>query len=160
VPPKWLTHVNKNGSSRQGGHRPFGCGAKARPAQRRQFFLIFLPLLVNVSNSTSHVAKVILFSGKCCPVWALCPRASSGHAFQYQPSSRPLDRSACLIKRDGFHLIARKTGSGVKLYSPPGNELTERFPLIVEAVANLRSHSCIVDGEAVACGPDGLPASI
>jgi len=44
----------------------------------------------------------------------------------------------------------------VKLYSRPGNDLTERFPLIVEALARLRSNSCIIDGEAVACGDDGI----
>jgi bifunctional non-homologous end joining protein LigD len=60
------------------------------------------------------------------------------------------------IKHDGFRVIARKTGTRVKLYSRPGNELTDRFPLIVEAVARLRSHSCIIDGEVVACGPDGI----
>jgi len=38
----------------------------------------------------------------------------------------------------------------VKLYSRPGNDLTDRFPLIVEALAGLRSRSCIIDGEAVA----------
>jgi ATP-dependent DNA ligase len=37
------------------------------------------------------------------------------------------------------------------LYSRPGNDLTYRFPLIVETLARLRSRSCIVDGEAVAC---------
>jgi Protein of unknown function (DUF3309) len=30
----------------------------------------------------------------------------------------------------------------VRLYSRPGNDLTWRFPLIVEALARLRSHSC------------------
>ena len=40
--------------------------------------------------------------------------------------------------------------------SRPGNDLTYRFPLIVEAVAKLRSQSCIIDGEAVACDEDGL----
>jgi bifunctional non-homologous end joining protein LigD len=44
----------------------------------------------------------------------------------------------------------------VKLYSRPGNDLTARFPLIVEALARLRAGSCIVDGEAVACGDDGI----
>jgi bifunctional non-homologous end joining protein LigD len=38
----------------------------------------------------------------------------------------------------------------------PGNDLTYRFPLIVEAVAKLRSQSCIIDGEAVSCGDDGI----
>jgi bifunctional non-homologous end joining protein LigD len=31
-----------------------------------------------------------------------------------------------------------------------------RFPLIVEAMARLRPRSCIVDGEAVSCGEDGI----
>jgi bifunctional non-homologous end joining protein LigD len=44
----------------------------------------------------------------------------------------------------------------VKLYSRPGNDLTYRFPLIVEALVKLRSRSCIIDGEAVACGDDGI----
>ena len=44
----------------------------------------------------------------------------------------------------------------MKLYSRPGNDLTHRFPLIVEALASLRSRSCIIDGEAVACGEDGV----
>jgi bifunctional non-homologous end joining protein LigD len=55
-----------------------------------------------------------------------------------------------------FRIIARKNGQEVKLYSRPGNDLTERFPLIVEALAKLRSRSCIIDGEAVACGEDGI----
>jgi ATP-dependent DNA ligase len=60
------------------------------------------------------------------------------------------------IKHDGFRIIARKNGEPVKLYSRPGNDLTDRFPLIVEALAKLRSRSCIIDGEAVACGDDGI----
>ena len=36
------------------------------------------------------------------------------------------------------------------------NDLTYRFPLIVEALAKLRSRSCIIDGEAVACSEDGI----
>jgi bifunctional non-homologous end joining protein LigD len=44
----------------------------------------------------------------------------------------------------------------VRLYSRPGNDLTRRFPLIVETLARLRSRSCIVDGEAVACDDNGV----
>ena len=61
------------------------------------------------------------------------------------------------IKHDGFRIIARKDGHWVRLYSRPGNDLTGRFPLMVEALASLRSRSCIIDGEAVACGDDGIP---
>jgi bifunctional non-homologous end joining protein LigD len=59
------------------------------------------------------------------------------------------------IKHDGFRVIARKDGPRVRLYSRPGNDLTDRFPLIVEALARLRSRSCIIDGEAVCCDDDG-----
>jgi bifunctional non-homologous end joining protein LigD len=61
------------------------------------------------------------------------------------------------IKHDGFRIIARKDGERVRLYSRPGNDMTRRFPLIVEALACLRSRSCIIDGEAVCCDEDGVP---
>ena len=60
------------------------------------------------------------------------------------------------IKHDGFRIIARKKGSQVRLYSRPGNDLTHRFPLIVETLGRLRSRSCIIDGEAVACDDNGV----
>jgi ATP-dependent DNA ligase len=62
------------------------------------------------------------------------------------------------IKHDGFRVIARKDGSRVRLYSRPGNDLTDRFRLIVEALVWLRAGSCIIDGEAVCCGDDGMPS--
>jgi bifunctional non-homologous end joining protein LigD len=43
-----------------------------------------------------------------------------------------------------------------RLYSRPGNDLTYRFPLIVETLARLRARSCIIDGEAVACDDNGV----
>jgi bifunctional non-homologous end joining protein LigD len=42
------------------------------------------------------------------------------------------------------------------VYSRLGNHFTHRFPLIVEALARLRSRSCIIDGEAVACDENGV----
>jgi ATP-dependent DNA ligase len=60
------------------------------------------------------------------------------------------------IKHDGFRVIARKSGAQVKLYSRPGNDLTHRCPLIVETLLRLRSRSCIIDGEAVACDDNGV----
>ena len=62
------------------------------------------------------------------------------------------------IKHDGFRVIARKDAATVRLYSRPGNDLTYRFPLIVESLARLRSRSCIIDGEAVACNESGAPS--
>jgi bifunctional non-homologous end joining protein LigD len=60
------------------------------------------------------------------------------------------------IKHDGFRIIARKNDGQVRLYSRPGNDFTRQFPLIVEALARLRSRSCIIDGEAVACDDNGV----
>src|SRR6516162_4524027 len=60
------------------------------------------------------------------------------------------------IKHDGFRIIARKNGERVRLYSRPGNDLTHRFPLIVEALARLRSRSCIINGEAVVRDDNGV----
>jgi bifunctional non-homologous end joining protein LigD len=59
------------------------------------------------------------------------------------------------IKHDGFRVIARKDGDRIRLYSRPGND---RFPLIVDALVRLRSRSCIIDGEAVACDDRGVPS--
>ena len=60
------------------------------------------------------------------------------------------------IKHDGFRVVACKDGTRVKLYRRPGNDLTYQFTLIVESLARLRSHSCIIDGEAVCCDDDGM----
>jgi ATP-dependent DNA ligase len=61
------------------------------------------------------------------------------------------------IKHDGFRIIARKKDDKrIRLYSRSGNDLTERFPLIFGAMISLRARSCIIDGEAVACGDDGI----
>jgi bifunctional non-homologous end joining protein LigD len=93
----------------------------------------------------------------------LRPRAlPAGFIEPCLPSPAPHPPSGDLwlheIKHDGFRVIARKIGKRVKLYSRPGNDLTARFPLIVGAVARLRARSCIIDGEAVACGDDGIAA--
>jgi bifunctional non-homologous end joining protein LigD len=63
------------------------------------------------------------------------------------------------IKHTGIRCIARKVGTRVKLYSRPGNDLTYRFSLIVEALARLRCRSCIIDGEAVVCDENGMARS-
>jgi bifunctional non-homologous end joining protein LigD len=48
------------------------------------------------------------------------------------------------IKHDGLRVTARKDDKRIKLYSRPGNDLTDRFPLIVEALAKLRSQLAIL----------------
>jgi bifunctional non-homologous end joining protein LigD len=77
----------------------------------------------------------------------------------YQASQPPTSEAWLHeIKHDGFRVIARKDGNRVRLYSRPGNDLSDRFPLIVEGLARLRARSCIIDGEAVCCDDDGVPS--
>src|SRR5262249_24164647 len=64
------------------------------------------------------------------------------------------------VKHDGSRIIARKRDNQVRLYSRPGNDLTYRFPLIVDTLARLCPRSCIIDGEAVACDATACPALI
>jgi hypothetical protein len=61
--------------------------------------------------------------------------------FAITPVRQPM--AAC--KHDGFRIIAHKNSAQVRVYSRPGNDLTRRFPLIVETLARLWSrlrHGC------------------
>jgi ATP-dependent DNA ligase len=62
------------------------------------------------------------------------------------------------IKHDGFRMMVRRDPAGTRLLTRRGNDWTQRYPLIAAAVEALRVRSCLIDGEAVACGDDGLPA--
>ena len=102
-------------------------------------------MLATISNSPSLMlshprALPAGFIAPCLPSSA--PQPPSGEDWVHE------------IKHDGFRVIGRKNGDCVKLHSRPGNDLTDRFPLIVETLARLRPHSCIIDGEAVACGEE------
>jgi bifunctional non-homologous end joining protein LigD len=82
------------------------------------------------------------FIPPCLPMMA--PRPPSGPIWLHE------------IKHDGLRIIARKNRRRVCLYDRLGNDLTQRFPLITEAVAWLPS--CTIDGEAVACDDSGVPS--
>jgi bifunctional non-homologous end joining protein LigD len=45
----------------------------------------------------------------------------------------------------------------VRLLTRRGHDWTRRFSLIANAVSGLRCHSCLIDGEAVACDNQGIP---
>ena len=60
------------------------------------------------------------------------------------------------IKHDGFRIMARRDGAGVRLITRHGNDFTARFPLITSAVAALPARSCLIDGEAIVCDENGL----
>jgi bifunctional non-homologous end joining protein LigD len=61
------------------------------------------------------------------------------------------------VKHDGYRILARKQGERVEVWSRRGADFTDRFPKIAEAVRKLPAESALIDGEAVAFRPDGLP---
>lgn len=80
------------------------------------------------------------FISPCLPMTA--PAAPSGELWLHE------------IKLDGRRIIARNDGQRVRLYSRSGDDLTQRYPLIVEAMSRLPY--CTIDGEAVACDENGV----
>jgi len=52
--------------------------------------------------------------------------------------------------------MARRDGTGVRLYTRNGYNFSDRFPRIVEAISNLPVRSCFIDGEAVVIDERGL----
>jgi ATP-dependent DNA ligase len=60
------------------------------------------------------------------------------------------------IKHDGYRLMARRDPVGIQLLTRNGYDWSPRYPLIVEAVNDLKMRSCLIDGEAVACDENGL----
>jgi len=61
------------------------------------------------------------------------------------------------IKLDGLRCLARRDGAGVRLLTRRGIDWTARYPAIAAAVAALACRSCLIDGEVVICGEDGIP---
>jgi bifunctional non-homologous end joining protein LigD len=62
------------------------------------------------------------------------------------------------IKHDGFRLMARRDPVGIRLITRRGNDWTTRYPLVVEAVNQLKVRSCLIDGEVVCCDEKGVAA--
>ena len=60
------------------------------------------------------------------------------------------------IKHDGYRLMARRDSVGIRLTTRRGNDWSDRFPLVIEAVNHLKVRSCLVDGEVVCCDEKGL----
>src|SRR5207249_10705517 len=59
------------------------------------------------------------------------------------------------LKFDGIRLIGVKRDEKVSLLSRNENELTRRFPEIVEAIKTLPARECVIDGEVVALDEEG-----
>ena len=61
-------------------------------------------------------------------------------------------------KLDGIRVQVHRTGSQVTVFTRSLDEITERVPEVVEAVAGLPGGDLVVDGEAIVLGSDGRPA--
>jgi bifunctional non-homologous end joining protein LigD len=59
------------------------------------------------------------------------------------------------LKFDGIRLIGTKDREKVSLLSRNQNDLSARFPEIVDAIKNLPINECVVDGEVVALDEEG-----
>jgi bifunctional non-homologous end joining protein LigD len=61
------------------------------------------------------------------------------------------------IKHDGFRMMVRRDGAGVRLLTRNGHDWSTRYPQILQAAGALKVRSFLIDGEAVACDGDGVP---
>ena len=52
--------------------------------------------------------------------------------------------------------MARRDPVGIRLITRRGNDWSDRFPLVIEAVNHLKVRSCLIDGEVVCCDERGL----
>jgi bifunctional non-homologous end joining protein LigD len=59
------------------------------------------------------------------------------------------------IKHDGYRIIARRDGAGVRLLTRNGHDFSERYPGVAAAVERLHCRSCVIDGEVTIVDEDG-----
>ena len=70
---------------------------------------------------------------------------------------RQLGKAAFEYKLDGARVQVHKEGDDVRVFTRYLKDVTAAVPEIVEAVRGLATGSLILDGEALACRPDGRP---
>ncbi|MGH9261199.1 MAG: ATP-dependent DNA ligase, partial [Acidimicrobiales bacterium] len=68
-----------------------------------------------------------------------------------------LGEAALEYKLDGARIQVHKAGADVRVFSRQLNDVTGAVPEIVAAVQGLQVREVILDGEAIALGPDGTP---
>ncbi len=61
------------------------------------------------------------------------------------------------IKFDGYRALVAAKGDDVRVYTRSGKDWTDKFALLVEALAELDLPSCLIDGEIVAYDGSGNP---
>ena len=132
---------------------------------------------VAASVESSEVRRALMLSGDLAAVArAALPAAGTGlrqfalsllkpiHPMLAQPAAdlddalKKLGGSAALeYKMDGARIQVHKLGDDVRVFTRSLNDVTPSVPEIVETVRALPSRAIVLDGEAVAFRPDGLP---
>jgi ATP dependent DNA ligase domain len=86
--------------------------------------------------------------------------ASYGFIQPALPSSAECRRPALAgftrLSNDGYRLMVRRDGAGVRLLIRDGYDWSDRFPTILEAANRLTVRTCLIDGEAVCCDDNGI----
>src|SRR5215470_11710846 len=68
-----------------------------------------------------------------------------------------LPQASFEYKLDGARIQLHKSGGDVRIFTRELNDVTDAAPEIAEAIARLPIDSLILDGEAIAFRPDGMP---
>jgi DNA ligase-1 len=85
------------------------------------------------------------------------PMLATAAATTEEALARTGTPAACEWKLDGIRLQVHRDGSDVAVFTRTLDDVTARVPDVVEAVRALPVQSIVVDGEAIALGPDGRP---
>src|SRR5882757_3307591 len=60
-------------------------------------------------------------------------------------------------KFDGYRMMVRKDGAGVRVLTRKGFDWTSRYPKIFQTAKAIKGKSFLIDGDAVCCNNDGMP---
>jgi len=104
---------------------------------------------VAFAEGAAGVARFGLEPGE--PVESMLAQTADG----VEEAMRTLGRAVLDFKMDGARVQVHKVGSDVAVFSRQLNDVAVSVPEVVEAVARLPARSLVLDGEAIALGPDG-----
>jgi DNA ligase-1 len=116
-----------------------------------------------VAGNLGSVAHAALTQGELGLKWAGLTLFQPLHPMLAQPAEDLADAlgqlgtAALEWKLDGARVQVHKSGDEVRVYTRSLNDVTLAVPEVVEAVRPMRSHQLILDGEAIALRPDGVP---
>ncbi|WP_454730223.1 ATP-dependent DNA ligase [Cellulosimicrobium protaetiae] len=79
---------------------------------------------------------------------------SDDDAGEHPPSGTAV---AVDVKLDGIRIQVHRDGDDVRVFTRSLDDITERVPEIVAAARALPARALVLDGEALAVGPDGVP---